>query len=343
MKCAVFYGKTNIKNETRPVPEVKDEDVLVKVEACGICGTELGMYSGRIAFPEEAVGNIFGHEVTGVVQEKGGNVTSYQPGDRVVIIPTLTCGNCYYCKTGNENLCPHRDALGEVVDGGYAEYIRVHQRQVFRLPENVGLEEGVLLADCIPTPIHAIGRFADIKAGDHVAIWGTGGQGYGAIQIAKLNGAKVTLVGRRKEKLKLAEEIGADFTIDIEKEDVQKRIVELTGNRGADIAIETGGYPEAITQGLECVRPGGKVIIIGLQKPQICDLEDVGWHEKSIIGSQYTTEIEFMRGIQLAGDGKLKLLPLITHTFSIAEINDAFRLLTERTENVIKVIIKPSL
>ena len=88
---------------------------------------------------------------------------------------------------------------------------------------------------------------------------------------------------------------------------------------------------------------GEKVIIIGLQKPQICDLEDVGWHEKSIIGSQYTTEIEFMKGIQLAGDGKLKLLPLITHTFSIAEINDAFRLLTERTENVIKVIIKPSL
>lgn len=341
MKCTVFYGKNNIKVETRPIPQVKDSDVLVKVKACGICGTDLGMYNGRIAYKEEAVGKIFGHELTGVIQERGEKVTDYQIEDRVVIMPTFSCGKCFYCKTGNENLCPNRIDIGDSIDGGYAEYIRVPQKLLFRLPDKVGFEEGTLLADCVPTPIHAIGKFAGIKVGDRVAVWGTGGQGYCALQIAKLNGANVTVVGRRKEKLKLAKEIGADFTIDIESEDVLQRIKELTDGRRVDISIEAAGYPKAITQALACVRPGGRVIVVGLQKPQLCDLEDMGWNEKSIIGSQWTTEPDFNLGVRLAGEGKLKLKPLVTHTFSMDQIEKAFNLLTERKEMVIKVVIKP--
>jgi len=341
MQCAVFYGRNSIKVETRPIPEVKDDEVLVEVKACGICGTDLGMYNGRIAYKQEAVGKIFGHEVTGVVQEKGDRVADYHVGDRVVIMPTFSCGKCFYCKIGDENLCPHRVDIGDNIDGGYAEYIRVPQRLLFRLPDNVGFEEGTLLADCVPTPIHAIGKFGNIKVGDYVALWGTGGQGYCALQIAKLNGANVILVGRREKKLKLAKELGADFTIDVEKENVFQRIKALTDNRGVDISVETGGYPKAITQALACVRPGGRVILIGLQKPQPCDLEDMGWNEKSIIGSQWTTETDFGLGVRLAQEGRLNLKPLITHTFSINEIEKAFSLLTERKEMVIKVVVKP--
>jgi len=341
MKCAVFYGKRNIKVEERPIPKIGETEVLIRVKACGICGTEIGMYTGRIQYSNKIVGRIIGHEVTGIIEERGNNVENYLIGEKVVLLPTVSCGRCSYCKAGNENLCHDIIGIGHDIDGGYAEYIKVNTQFLAKLPQNVSLNEGVLLTDCLPTAMHAIDNFANIKAGTSVGIWGTGGQGLIALQIAKLNGANVILVGRRKKKLELAKELGAEYIIDIENEDVYKQIREYTNNCGVDIAIETGGYPLAITQSIATVRRGGVVILVGLQKEQVFDIEDLVWHEKSVIGSFWSTLNDFSRGIHLVNKKKIILEPLISHTYKLDQIEDAFNLLERRDQYVAKVIIEP--
>jgi 2-desacetyl-2-hydroxyethyl bacteriochlorophyllide A dehydrogenase len=340
MLCAVFYGSNDIRLENRPVPGTGPDDVLVEVKACGICGTDVSMYGGKINYSSGMVGKIFGHEVAGVVKETGSDVNRVNTGDRVVVAPVNYCGTCFFCRRGDENMCVNWRCIGEETDGGYAEYISVPQKQIFSIPDNLSFEEGTLLADPVPTPLHAVRKKADIKPGDTVAVWGSGPQGYCAIQLAKLCGATVIAVARREKKLKLAYELGADFVVDCEKEDVTARIKEVTG-RGADICLECGGYPEAVTQAVANVRKGGRVVMIGLQKAQTCDLEDMTWGEKELVASLSSTYQEFGTGIRLARTGSIVLKPLVTHSFPLGSINEAFELLKVRREHVIKVAINP--
>jgi 2-desacetyl-2-hydroxyethyl bacteriochlorophyllide A dehydrogenase len=340
MLCAAFYGKKDIRLENRPLPRVGQDDVLVQVKACGICGTDVSMYQGKINYSQDIVGKIFGHEVTGVVKEIGSKVKTVRIDDRVVVAPVNYCGECYYCRKGDENLCVNWRCIGEEIDGGYAQYICVSQKQIFSLPDNISFEEGTLLADPVPTPLHAVIKKADIKPGDRVAVWGSGPQGYCAIQIAKTCGATVIAVARREQKLKLAGELGADITIDSNKENVIDRIKEIT-YQGADVCLECGGYPEAVTQAIASARKGGRVVMIGLQKAQMCNLEDMLWDEKELVASLSSTYQEFSTGIRLTETGKIVLKPLVTHSYPLESIREAFELLSVRKEFVIKVIVSP--
>jgi len=340
MKCAVFYGKNDLRIERHSIPEIDSEHLLIKVKSCGICGTDVSRYVGRINYEEKHIGKISGHEITGLIEKKGQDVTGHELGERVVVAPLCSCGDCIYCKIGHDNLCIGGGCIGEGLDGGYAEYVSVHQKQVFKLPDNIGFEEGTLLADAVATSVHAIREKSDINIGDTVAIWGTGPQAYSALQISKLSGASVILIGRRNEKLHLASELGADIIIDCEKENVADRIREITGI-GADVCLECGGYPAALTQAIESSKRGGRVVLVGLQKPQICDLENILWNEKNIIASFAGTYGEIEIGIDLARLGKLNLKSLITQRFNLDDINDAFSLLIKRSSNVIKVLITP--
>ncbi len=340
MQCAVFYGKKDIRIESHPLKDLKEENVLVEVKACGICGTDTSRYRGKIDYNSHIIGNIAGHEVTGIITDKGVKASQHEIGKRVIIFPLYTCGECYYCKRGDENLCLNATCIGEKSDGGYAQYIQIHQKQAFLLPDSIGFEEGVLLADPLPTSIHAIRKKANIKPGDQVAIWGLGAQGYIAIQLAKLSGGAVIVIGRRKKKLNLAKKLGADVTIDSEKEDIVYRVKELTG-LGVDVCLECGGYPEAISQALACVKKGGRIVMVGLQKSQPYNFEDMLWNEKQLISSFSANYQECNMGIILAEEGKLQLKPLITHIFNLSEIHKAFDLLTNRKEDIIKVVIKP--
>lgn len=340
MNCAVFYGKNDLRIEKHPIPSIDGENLLIKVKSCGICGTDVSRYAGRINFEAKHIGKIAGHEITGLIEKRGQNVTGHELGERVVVAPLCVCGNCIYCKIGQENLCTGGPCIGEGLDGGYAEYVSVHQKQVFKLPDDVGFDEGTLLADAVPTSVHAIREKADINVGDTVAIWGTGPQAYSAMQISKLSGALVILIGRRNEKLHLARELGADIIIDCEKENVVDRIREIT-KIGADVCLECGGYPNALTQAIECSKRGGRVVMVGLQNPQMCDLENILWNEKKIIASFANTYIENEIGIELARTGRLNLKSLITQKFNLNDINDAFSLLLKRDRIVIKALIKP--
>ena len=340
MKCAVFYGRHDIRLEERPVPHIGSGEVLVKIEACGICGTDAGMYDGKIGYGEHTVGKIFGHEATGIVHDVGGDVRRVETGDRVVVAPVYYCGECMHCIAGDENLCMNWVCIGEEADGGYAEYIRVPERQVYSLPDNIGFVEGTLLADPVPTPLHAMRSRAHIKPGDSVAVWGTGPQGFCALQIAKLSGATVVVIARKKEKLLLARKLGADAVVNSETEDVRESLLHLYPY-GVDFCIESGGYPEAVSQALACVKRGGRIVMIGLQKPLTVDIEDMLWGEKELVASVSSTYREFEIGIQLAGAKQIYLKPLVTHRFSLESIKEAFDLLTRRDEVVIKAVVIP--
>jgi len=340
MKCAVFYGKHDLRLEERPVPQIESDEVLVKVEACGICGTDVSMYDGKISYSDHTVGKIFGHEVTGTVHDRGKDVRRVEAGDRVVVAPVYYCGECVHCMHGNENLCMNWVCIGEEVDGGYAEFLRVPERQVYVLPDNIDFDEGTLLADPVPTPLHAMRSRAHIKPGDLVAIWGTGPQGYCALQLAKLSGATVVVIARRKDKLQLAQKLGADVTVNSQSVDVKASLMSLYP-LGVDCCIECGGYPEAISQALSCVKKGGRIVMIGLQKALTVDIEEMLWGEKELVASVSSTYREFEIGIQLAESKRIKLKPLVTHRFRLEAIDEAFELLTRRTETVVKAVIIP--
>jgi L-iditol 2-dehydrogenase len=340
MQCAVFYGTMDIRLESHPVPELGEYDVLVEVKACGICGTDVSRYQGKIGYSSQLVGNIAGHEITGLIQDKGRGVVDHDIGERVVVAPLQVCGKCHYCARGDTNLCLNAPCIGEEINGGYAQYVLATSNQVFNLPENIDFDEGTLLADPVATPLHAVRDKAHIQPGDMVAVWGTGPQGYCAIQLAKLSGGFVIAIGRQEKKLKLAEELGADITINCEKEDVYRKIKKIT-NLGVDVSLECGGYPAALEQAIACVRKGGRIIMVGLQKEQTCDLEDMLWKEKQLVASFSSTYQEAVTGIRLAERGNVILKPLITHRFNLDEIHRAFDLLSNRKEFVIKVVIKP--
>jgi L-iditol 2-dehydrogenase len=339
MECAIFYGIDDLRLENRPIPKINETDVLVEVKACGICGTDFLRYKGKISYNPVLEGRIMGHEITGIIKDKGKNVKCHKIGDRVVISPFNYCGECCFCRKGNTNLCLNGNCIGEEIDGGYSKYVCASQKQVFALPDNLSFEEGTLLADPLPTIIYALRSKANINLGDNVCIWGMGAQGYSAIQLAKLNGGTVIAIGRNENKLKLAKVLGADFVIDIEKEDVIKKIKKIT-DLGADICIECGGYPLAMDQALRGVRKGGRLVMIGLQKPQICNFEDMLWNEKQLFTSFSSTPVDFITGIKLAQEKKIQLKQLITHVYDLSEISEAFNLISLRRDTVVKVIIK---
>lgn len=340
MQCALFYGPKDIRIESHPVPVPGEGDILVEIKACGICGTDVSRYQGKIGYSVHIIGNTAGHEITGIIKKTGRNVRGHRIGERVVIAPLQVCGECFYCKRGDTNLCLNAPCIGEEIDGGYAQYVLASQKQVFTLPDNIDFDEGTLLADPVATPLHAVRKKADIKPGDKVAVWGTGPQGYCAIQLAKLSGGYVIAVGRRETKLKLALALGADITINCDEEDVCRKVKEIT-DFGADVSLECGGYPAALEQAIACTRKGGRIVMVGLQKALQCDLENMLWHEKQLIASFSSTYQEAVIGIRLAENGNLKLKPLITHSFNLIEIQKAFELLSERKEHVIKVVITP--
>jgi 2-desacetyl-2-hydroxyethyl bacteriochlorophyllide A dehydrogenase len=340
MQGAVFYGKNKLKLETRDVPEIKSDELLIEVKACGICGTDVRRHQGAMSFNSHITGNIAGHEITGIIKQKGEEVRHHTVGERVVVFPLHTCGICHYCNEGNENLCINAFCVGEEKDGGYAQYTVVNQKQTFTLPDNIEFDEGILLADPVPTSFHAITRRANIQPGDLVAIWGTGPQGLIAVQLAKFYKGNVLLIGRNEKKLALARKMGADQIINCQNTDVVRE-VKASSNDGADVCLECGGYAGALEQAVACVKKGGRVVQVGLQKSPKIDFEEIVFDEKQLLASFSATYQECKMGIDLAKQGKLTLKPLITHRFILADIDKAFELLSNRKEYVIQAVINP--
>jgi propanol-preferring alcohol dehydrogenase len=330
MKAAVFHGTgQGLKVEDIPVPQVTEDQILVKVAACGACHTDLHYIDhGVPTFKKPPI--VLGHETSGIVEEVGGNVTNVKKGQRVLIPAVLTCGKCLACRQGRENICYDMKMLGNHFDGAYAEYVAVPAKDVLDLPESIPLEEASIIADAISTPYHAVKNRARVQPGDTVVVFGCGGVGINAVQLASAVGGYVIAVDINERKLEWAAQFGAAKTINASKvERVSKEVKKLTGG-GADIAMEVIGNPQTIEEAFECVRVGGRLCVVGYTHEKIAVVAGkIMFKELEIVGSLGCRPVDYVPLIRMVEQGKIDLKRLVTHRFSLEEIGKAFEVMKE--------------
>ncbi len=249
-----------------PIPEVGSTDIVVQVKAAGICHSDVHYRAGLS--PTGDLPLTLGHEVAGIVDRIGDRVSHVKVGDRVALHYLVICGDCYYCASGNEQFCSCAEMLGHHRDGGYAEYIKVPAHNAVLLPESIPFDQGATLMCASATAYHAL-RKARIKPADQVAIFGVGGLGQSAVQLARGFGATtVYAIDINADKLELAATHGA-IPINGKAENVVERLQKETNGRGVDAAIELIGLQQTQKQALQSVGPLGRVVLVGLSKEEL--------------------------------------------------------------------------
>jgi 6-hydroxycyclohex-1-ene-1-carbonyl-CoA dehydrogenase len=325
MKAAVFHGaEGGLKVEEIPVPQVGPDQILVKVAACGACHTDLHYIEhGVPTFKKPPL--VLGHEASGIVEEVGVDVGNFKTGQRVLIPAVLTCGHCRFCRMGRENICSNMKMLGNHFDGAYAEYVAVPAKDVLDLPQSIPIEDASIIADALSTPYHAVKNRARVQPGDTVAVFGCGGVGINAVQVAATVGAYVIAVDINERKLQWATELGAARTINASKVDrVSKEIKKLTGG-GADIAMEVIGDPRVIEEAFESVRIGGRLCIVGYTHEPISIVGGkIMFKEIEVIGSLGCPPGEYVPLIRMVELGRINVTRLVTHRFDLDQIQGAF-------------------
>lgn len=341
MKASFFQGpekKPKFTIEQTEIPQLKEDEVLVRVKASALCGTDLHVYEGGMKTSKLPI--IMGHEWAGDVVEVGASVKAFKEGDRVFSAPHYSCGSCYYCRSGRENLCEQRGVFGAIGlrDGCFAEYAVAPFSSLYHLPSKITYEVGSLIGDTLSTAAHAMQR-AKITPGDTVAIWGLGPVGQCLLQMARIAGAsRVTAIDVVSDRLSLARRLGADIVVNSNERDPVELIKDESSGRGVDLTIEAAGAPATYVQAFKATAKGGKLLIVAMHdKPAETSLRAVMWREVSIVGSFAHVASEADKFIELVLNDRVKLEPLISHRFPLEKINEAFELFTGRKTN--KVII----
>lgn len=318
-------GVENLRlTENLPIPEPGPGQVRVRVRAAALNRVDVWVRNGwpgiRVPLP-----HILGADAAGEVDLPGAGVTAFKPGDRVVVNPGVGCGQCDLCLSGQDNLCPQFVILGEDVTGTYAEYIVVPARNLLHLPDHVGYNEAAAASLVYLTAWHSLITRGGLRAGESVLIVGAGGGVNSAsIQIAKLAGAKVYVVGSSAAKLEQARQLGADEVIDRSAEDWSRAIFQRTNKRGVDVVVDNVGK-ETLFGSIRAVRRGGRILIVGnTSGPQAeVDLRFVFRKHISIIGSTMAPHGDFVRVMELVFAGVLR--PVVGAVFPLAQAADAHR------------------
>jgi len=328
MKAAVFHGsEVGLKIEDIPIPQCGPDQVLVKVAACGACHTDLHYIEhGTPTFKTPPI--VLGHEASGIVEEVGVDVDHLKVGQRVLIPAVLTCGKCRFCRMGKENICSEMKMLGNHIDGAFAEYVAVCAKDVLNLPESISLAEASIIADALSTPFHAVKNRARVQPGDRVVVFGCGGVGINAVQLAVLAGAYVIAVDVNERKLEWARQFGAAATINGTKVDrVSKEVKRLTDG-GADIVLEVIGNPKTFEEAFECVRIGGRLVAVGYthEAAQIVSGK-IMFKELEVVGSLGCRPVDYIPLIRMVAQGRIDLMKIVTHRFPLSEISSAFEVM----------------
>ncbi len=261
MKAAVYYNPRDMKVVERPTPTPGDNDVIINVKACGVCGTDVHMFEGQEGSGEVKGEMVFGHELAGVVTSTGKDVTRFAVGDRVCVDPNLLCGNCYYCLNSLGHFCENMQSVGVSMDGGFAEYCKAPERAVYALPNHMSYEEGAMV-EPVACCLHGI-DMCNIKPGSHVIVIGAGMIGLIMVALAKKAGAcSVAVVETIDMRREAALKLGADVAIDPINEDVAA-ILKSNGIRG-DVVIECVGKPVTATLAVELAGKKSTVMLFGL-------------------------------------------------------------------------------
>ena len=342
MMAARFYEvEKPLRLEEIPVPELREDEVLVQIRAAGLCGSDVHIVFEGVT-PTAYKPITLGHEPAGVVAAMGSRVVGWEEGERVCVVPGFWCGSCRNCVTGFPNVCLNRRIYGIQAEGALAEYLAVPERNLVRLPESVPFTVGAIITDAVATPFYALSERVALKAGETIAIFGAGGLGLHGVQIARLLGAqKIIVVDTREEQLERARTMGADLTLNPNDVPPVEAILEATGGLGVDVAAEFVGLQATISQCVEAVAPNGRVVVVGLGADPITTVPPTVFVRKQIalLGSYGFTKRGIEQLVELAASGRLDLESSITHTFPLAEVNTALKYLHEKIENPIRVAV----
>jgi len=323
-----------------PVPEVAGDEVLIRVKAAAICGSDLGIYRYTAAYSGMALPVVMGHEFAGEVAETGATVEGYATGDRVISESVKACGQCGFCREGMSNLCEDSTLFGIHVDGGFADYVAVPQGLLHRMPDGMSYEEAALV-EPLGNAVHFVDDVTPYKPGDLVVVQGCGPIGLLSAQLFRLGGARVIISGLGVDGVRLgvAEKLGFE-AVNIDEVDLVERVMELSGGTGANVAFVAVGAPQAVKQALDLVRKRGTVTVVGIFGAEVpVDATRLVRRELTVMGAYDARPANFPTSIGLISQGKVNVRDVLTHRFPLDEAEEAFKVALDRTGG--KVEFKP--
>ena len=342
MKTAVMLGIGKMGFEQRPIPKPKDDEVLVKLEYVGICGSDMHYYETG------AIGNyivkppfVLGHEPGGVVTEVGKNVKHLKVGDRVALEPGKTCGHCEFCRQGKYNLCPDVIFFATPpVDGVFQEYVAHEADLCFKLPENVSTLEGALI-EPLAVGFHAANQ-GDAHVGQTAVVFGAGCIGLCSLLALISHGVtNVILIDVMQKRLDKALELGASHVINSSKEDPVKKILELTGGMGADLAIECAGLEITTNQAIHAVKKGSNIVLVGYSKSGKLTLEiSLALDKEITFKTVFRYRHIYQMAIEAVASGKINLKGIVTNYFNLDDIQEAMDKSVSDKANIVKSVVK---
>jgi L-iditol 2-dehydrogenase len=326
-----------------PEPEIGPDDVLVRVRACGICGSDVHGYDGSSGRRHPPL--IMGHEAAGEVARLGANVHDLNVGDRVTFDSTVYCGTCFFCVRGDVNLCDNRQVVGVAPKeyrrhGAFAEFVSVPRRIMYKLPDSFPYEQAALI-EAVSIGVHAV-SITPVKLGDTVVVVGVGMIGSVTLQAAKAAGCtRIIAVDIDDAKLDRAKTIGATDVLNPHKTDVQQAVLDMTNGHGADIAFECVGYSEPVATAIHSVRKGGMVTLVGNLAPSIdAPLQYVVTRQIRLQGS-CASNGEYPQCIDLMAKGVIQVAPLISLVAPLDQGASLFDRLYHHEPNLMKVVLQP--
>jgi len=342
MKAVVKYARGDGNVELRDVaePSLRPGHVLVKVSACGICGTDLHIWHDEYPTTPPVV---LGHEMSGVIVDVASDVETAKPGERVTAIPAIyTCGRCRHCRSGRPYLCPERRSFGSGVNGAMAPWLVVPANSLFKLPDSIDDTLGAL-TEPIACTVRGVLDYGDPKPGDVVVISGPGPIGLLCAQVASLTGATVVVLGLSADerRLAIARQIGIPHVLDIQQTDPLHYLRDLTGGEGADVVVECAGAEKSAQTCLKLARRGARFVQMGLYgRPIQFDLTDLVMREITLAGPFATVPGSWNRTLTLVGSGRLDPRLVVTDQLSLDDWSEGFH--RAEAKGAGKILLRPT-
>ncbi|MEH7547305.1 zinc-dependent dehydrogenase [Neobacillus vireti] len=343
MRAAVFHGPNELKLEEVKKPEINEHEVLVRVNASAVCGTDVRIFEGKKTKGVRTP-SVIGHELVGTIEEVGSQVKGFFAGERVGVMPVIPCRKCYYCLNGRENVCANRTAIGYEYDGGFAEYVRIPSAaleagNLVKIPDHLTFEQAVItepLACCINGQ-----RKANVKMGDVVVVIGGGPIGLMHVQLAKIAGASTVIlsepIGHRREKALLA---GADFAVNPDIESLEDIVLSETEGLGADVVIMAIGVPFVVNSCSNLLKKGGILnLFAGFTKNVMSEIDPnvIHYNEITINGTSALTRADYHKSLSLIASGQINTEVITTTGYTLDDIERA--IMDVKNGNGMKTVI----
>ncbi len=337
MKQAIMTSPGKIEFRTIDIPVVKDDQVLVKMDRIGVCGSDIHVFHGMHPYTSYPI--VQGHEVSGRVAALGKNTRGFSEGDIVTIMPQITCGKCYPCTHGMYHICEDLKVMGFQTNGAAQEFFAVDASLVLKVPDGISLDQAAMI-EPVSVAVHALRRGGDVT-GKKVLVIGSGTIGNLVGQAAKALGAVDVLMADISEyKLKKAKECGLENTVNPKVENLGQAIVSVFGFDKADLILECVGAEETITQAIANARKGTTIVVVGVfgKKPQV-DLGLVQDRELSLVGTLMYQKGDYLKAMELIAAGKINLSPMISAHYPFDRYLDAYQEIENARGNIMKVMI----